>query len=383
MNRLPLAGLTVVAIEQAVAAPFASRQLADLGARVIKVERAAGDFARDYDRTVHGQSSYFVWLNRGKESIVLDLKAAPDLELLRELVRRADVLIQNLAPGAIERIGLGPDAALALNPRLIHASITGYGSGGSYARKKAYDLLVQCETGLLDVTGTPDAEAKVGISIADIAAGMYTYTGVLTALIQRGTTGHGDVLEVSMLDALGEWMTQPYLFAEYSGASPKRSGAEHASIAPYGPVDVRDGRVFFAIQNPREWIVFCRDVLDDEALTADPRFADNTARVENRAELHHLVSAKLRQSNVADLTTQLDQAGIANARLRTMLEFSAHPQLKERDRWRNIQTPAGPVRVLLPPVVSRSTTPVMGTVPELGEHTARVLAELSSQQWRD
>jgi len=379
VTRLPLAGVTVVAIEQAVAAPFASRQLADLGARVIKVERAAGDFARDYDRTVHGLSSYFVWLNRGKESIVLDLKAERDVDVLRELVRHSDVLIQNLAPGAIERIGLGPDAALELNPRLIHASITGYGRGGDYATKKAYDLLVQCEAGLLDVTGTPEAGAKVGISIADIAAGMYAYTGVLTALLQRGITGLGDVIEVSMLDALGEWMTQPYLFAEYSGASPRRSGAAHASIAPYGPVDVRDGRVFLAIQNPREWVAFCCNVLEDESLATDPRFSDNTARVDNRGELDRLVADRLQRSGVAELTAQLDSAGIANARLRTMNEFSHHPQLKERDRWRDITTPAGPVRVLLPPVVSRSVTPQMGAVPMVGEHTAAILAELSRQ----
>lgn len=380
MSRQPLAGLTVVALEQAVAAPFASRQLADLGARVIKVERATGDFAREYDRTVHGLSSYFVWLNRGKESIVLDLKSDRGVGVLRELVRRSDVLIQNLAPGALDRIGLGADAALALNPRLIHASISGYGRGGSYDSKKAYDLLIQCEAGLLDVTGTPDAGVKVGISIADIAAGMYTYTGVLTALLQRSTTGLGDVLEISMLDALGEWMTQPYLFAEYSGASPRRSGAEHASIAPYGPVDVRNGRVFFAIQNPREWIAFCRDVLGDESLAADPRFADNSARVEHRAKLHAIVANRLRESSVTEVLSQLERAGIASAQLRTMHEFASHPQLEERDRWRNVHTPAGDVRVLLPPVVARSTTPLMGSVPELGEHTDRILAELAVEQ---
>lgn len=376
MSRLPLEGLTVVALEQAVAAPFATRQLADQGARVIKVERAAGDFARGYDRTVDGMSSYFVWLNRGKESVVLDLKSPEGAEALRELVTRADVLVQNLAPGAAERLGVGPDDALALNPRLIHASLSGYGRGGPYEQKKAYDLLVQCEAGLLSVTGTPDNPAKAGISIADICAGMYLHSGILTALLQRASTGRGDVVEVSMLEALGEWMGQPYFYAQYGGTPPARSGAQHASIAPYGPFEARDGTVFFSIQNEREWAVFCREVLGDEQLAQDPRFATNSERVAHRPELHERINAVLSQLSADEAEARLEAAKIANARLRDMHEFSAHPQLQARDRWREVDSPVGPLRHLLPPVVSRESAVRLGPVPEIGEHTAAVLAEL-------
>jgi crotonobetainyl-CoA:carnitine CoA-transferase CaiB-like acyl-CoA transferase len=374
---LPLAGITVVALEQAVAAPFATRQLADLGARVIKIERDAGDFARGYDTTVRGMSSYFVWLNRGKESVVLDLKSADGQATLRRLVARADVLVQNLAPGAIERLGMGADAALALNPRLVHVSISGYGRGGSYEQKKAYDLLVQCEAGLLSVTGTPDSPAKVGVSIADISAGMYAYSGILTALLHRATTGRGDVLEVSMLEALGEWMAQPYFYAEYGGQPPARSGAQHASIAPYGPFAVADGTIFFGIQNDREWVVFCEVVLLDPVLGHDPRFVGNAIRVANRPALHAAIDAVLRTLPAADALARLDRAGIANAQLRGMHEFSAHPQLLARDRWQDVESPVGPLRSLIPPVTARETAFHMGRVPALGEHTAAVLAELA------
>jgi crotonobetainyl-CoA:carnitine CoA-transferase CaiB-like acyl-CoA transferase len=374
--KLPLAGLTVVSLEQAVAAPFATRQLADLGARVIKVERDTGDFARGYDRKVNGMSSYFVWLNRGKESIVLDLKSDEDLRALKELVLRADVLVQNLAPGAVERLGLGPDDALALNPRLVHVSISGYGRGGSHEQKKAYDLLIQCEAGLLSVTGTPDSPAKVGVSIADICAGMYAYSGVLTSLLQRATTGRGDVLEVSMLEALGEWMSQPYFYAEYGGAPPVSSGAQHASIAPYGPFATADGTVFFGIQNEREWAIFCAEVLGQPGLAADPRFSTNTLRVENRAELHASIHEVLGSQTTDDAVARLDAANIANAQLRDMHGFSAHPQLEERNRWREVESPVGPLRSLIPPVTSREAGFRMGPVPELGEHTAKILAEL-------
>jgi crotonobetainyl-CoA:carnitine CoA-transferase CaiB-like acyl-CoA transferase len=376
MSRLPLAGITVVSLEQAVAAPFATRQLADLGARVIKVERDTGDFARGYDRKVKGMSSYFVWLNRGKESIVLDLKSEDGMRALKELVSRADVLVQNLAPGAVERLGLGPDDALALNPRLIHTSISGYGRGGSYEQKKAYDLLVQCEAGLLSVTGTEESPAKVGVSIADICAGMYAYSGILTSLLQRTSTGKGDVLEVSMLEALGEWMGQPYFYAEYGGVQQPRSGAEHATIAPYGPFPAADGTVFFGIQNEREWAIFCSDVLRLPDLAQDDRFAGNALRVDNRPALHATINDALSSLPASQILARLDAANIANAQLRNMHEFSSHPQLLERNRWRNVESPVGPLRALIPPVTSRETAVRMDPVPELGQHTATILAEL-------
>lgn len=372
----PLDGITVVSLEQAVSAPFASRQLADLGARVIKIEREAGDFARLYDRTVHGESSYFVWINRGKESVVLDLKTESGVAALRTLISRADIFIQNLAPGAIERLGLGPDVAMELNPRLIYASISGYGRGGEYEHKKAYDLLVQCETGLLSVTGTPDAPAKVGTSVADIAAGMYAYSGILTALIQRGRTGKGDVIDVSMLEALGEWMMQPYLYAEYSGAQAPRSGAQHASIAPYGPFNTADGTVFFGIQNEREWAKFCEIVLGDGSVATDPRFDSGAKRVAHRAELHARIDVVLGALPKVEVIERLEAADIANAELRDMRSFSSHPQLAQRDRWREVALPGGDTaRSLLPPVTASSYEPKMGAIPALGADTARVLAE--------
>jgi itaconate CoA-transferase len=377
---LPLAGLLVVSLEQAVAAPLATRQLADLGARVIKIERDTGDFARGYDATVRGMSSYFVWLNRGKESVVLDLKSEQGTRVIRNLVGMADVFVQNLAPGAVERLGLGPDDALARNPRLIHTSISGYGRGGSYEAKKAYDLLVQCEAGLLSVTGTAEAPAKVGVSIADVSAGMYAYTGILSALLHRTTTGRGDVIEVSMLEALGEWMSQPYFFAEYGGAAPSRQGAQHASIAPYGPFPTSDGAVFFGIQNEREWVRFCIDVLQRPAMVEDPRFAGNANRVANRAAMHAEIEAALSRLTVAETLARLDRAGIANARLRTMTEFSAHPQLTARNRWHHVDSPVGPLRSPLPPVNSREMALAMGPVPALGEHTEAVLAEFDDRR---
>jgi len=376
MTRLPLEGITVVSLEQAVAAPFATRQLADLGARVIKIERDTGDFARGYDTKVNGMSSYFVWLNRGKESVVLDLKSDDGLAILKELVARADVLVQNLAPGAVERLGLGPDEALELNPKLIHASISGYGRGGTHEQKKAYDLLIQCESGMLSVTGEPDSPAKVGVSIADICAGMYAYSGILTSLLSRASTGRGDVLEVSMLEALGEWMSQPYFYAEYGGAPPVRSGAQHASIAPYGPFQVQDGTVFLGIQNEREWAIFCTKVLHRPELAQDARFSNNTLRVTNRAELHDAINAVLSTATAEATTASLDAAGIANAQLRDMHGFSQHPQLIERNRWRDVESPVGPVRSLIPPVTSRELGFRFSAVPALGEHTDKVRAEV-------
>jgi itaconate CoA-transferase len=371
---LPLDGLLVVALEQAVAVPFATRQLADLGARVIKIERpGAGDFARGYDRSVLGQASYFVWLNRGKESVELDVKSDGGQAALAALLARADVFVQNLAPGAAARLGLGACDLLARHPRLICCSVSGYGPDGPYAGKKAYDLLVQCEAGLLSVTGTPEAPCKAGISVADIAAGMYAYSGVLTALYERERTGRGSVFEVSLLDALGEWMSQPYYYSVYGGTEPRRTGARHASISPYGPY--LGGQVFLGLQNEREWAVLCEKVLGRPELIADERFATNPDRVAHHDELTAIIEAALGSLTLEEVAGRLDAAGIASARLRTPAEFAAHPQLAARDRWRDVDTPGGPVRTLLPPVTRPGREAAMGAVPALGQHTESVLAE--------
>jgi crotonobetainyl-CoA:carnitine CoA-transferase CaiB-like acyl-CoA transferase len=372
----PLDGLLVVALEQAVAAPFATRQLADLGARVIKIERAgAGDFARGYDTSVLGQASYFVWLNRGKESVELDVKSPGGQQALAALLARADVFVQNLAPGAAERLGLDAAGLLARHRRLICCSVSGYGPDGPYAGKKAYDLLVQCEAGLLSVTGTPDAPSKAGISVADIAAGMYAYTGVLTALYERERTGRGSSFTVSLLDALGEWMTQPYLYTVYGGQEPRRTGARHASISPYGPYQARGGEVFIGLQNEREWAVLCDTVLARSDLITDERFATNPDRVKHDGELTAIIEDVLASMTPDEAVARLDAAGIASARLRTPAEFAAHPQLAARDRWREADTPGGLVRTLLPPVTVPGRPAAMGAVPALGQHTEAVLAE--------
>ncbi|WP_153506159.1 CaiB/BaiF CoA transferase family protein [Cumulibacter manganitolerans] len=376
----PLDGVTVVALEQAVAAPFATRQLADLGARVIKVERPeVGDFARGYDETVRGLSSHFVWLNRSKESVALDIKDAGDRALLDALVERADIVIQNLAPGAVGRLGLDAATLRARRPELIHISISGYGSGGPYEQKKAYDLLVQCEAGLVSVTGTEQTPSKAGISVADIAAGMYAYTGALTALLQRGRTGEGATIEVSMLEALAEWMSFPMYYATYGGSDPKRTGASHAAIAPYGPVRVAGGeRVFLGIQNEREWTRFCADVLGDAALAGDPRFVTNTLRSTHRDELTTAIESVTTALSAEELVDRLDEAQIANARLRTARGLAEHPQLAARDRWREVGSPVGPLRALLPPATFVGAEPAaMTDIPGVGEHTAAIRAELS------
>jgi itaconate CoA-transferase len=376
-SMLPLHGILVVSLEQAVAAPFATRQLADLGARVIKVERpGTGDFARGYDRTVHGQASYFVWLNRGKESLELDLKGEHGERVLAALLARADVFVQNLAPGAADRLRLGAQTLRARYPRLICCSVSGYGPAGPYEHKKAYDLLVQCEAGLLSVTGTPETPAKAGISVADIAAGMYAFSGVLAALYERERTGAGTSLDVAMLDALGEWMSQPYLYSVYGGAELERTGARHASISPYGPYQVADGQVFLGLQNDREWAVLCRDILGRPDLIDDPRFATNPSRVRHDDDLTPIIEEALRGLTAAEVEARLDQAGIANARLRTPAEFAAHPQLAARDRWRDVDTPGGRVRALLPPVTTPGREAAMGPVPALGQHTDAILTEL-------
>jgi itaconate CoA-transferase len=373
-----LRGITVVALEQAVAAPFATRQLADLGARVIKVERAgAGDFARHYDRSVHGQASYFVWLNRGKESVELDVKDPGDREVLDALLGRADVFVQNLAPGAAGRLGLGAEELRRRYPRLISCAISGYGPDGPYRHKKAYDLLVQCEAGLLSVTGTTEEPAKAGISVADIAAGMYAYSGILAALYERERTGEGTSLDVAMLDALGEWMSQPFYYSVYGGQPARRTGARHASISPYGPYAAAGGdQVFLGLQNEREWTVLCEKILSRPDLVADGRFATNPDRVAHDDELTPIIEQALAAIPAGELAAALDEAGIANARLRTPAEFAAHPQLRARDRWRDVDTPGGPIRALLPPVSVPGREAVMGAVPALGQHTAAIRAEL-------
>jgi crotonobetainyl-CoA:carnitine CoA-transferase CaiB-like acyl-CoA transferase len=379
---LPLEGITVIALEQAVAAPFATRQLADLGARVIKVERpGGGDFARGYDQTVKGMSSYFAWLNRGKQSVTLDIKDPGDRRILDRMLARADVLVQNLVPGAMKRLGLDEATLRARYPRLITCAISGYGDEGPYRDKKAYDLLVQCETGLLEVTGSPEEPAKVGISVADISAGMYAYSGVLTALYERERTGAGTSFQVAMLDALGEWMSQPYLFAHYTGTPPPRSGARHASIAPYGPYRAGDGaQVFIGVQNEREWAVLCSEVLAQPGLARDPRFAGNSRRVDNNQDLTPLIEEALSTMTAQQVVDRLDQVGIANARMRTMREFAEHPQLQARNRWREVDSPVGPVRSLLPPVTVTGREAAMSAIPAAGEHTAAIRAEFGGDE---
>jgi itaconate CoA-transferase len=375
---LPLQGITVVSLEQAVAAPFATRQLADLGARVIKIERPdGGDFARGYDSTVHGLSSYFVWLNRSKESLTLDLKRPHCADILGRLLSRADVFVQNLAPGAAGRLGTAPSALRERHPRLIVCSVSGYGSSGPYAQKKAYDLLVQSEVGLVSITGSADAPAKVGISVADIAAGMYAYSGILTALLARTSTGQGTSIEVSLFDALAEWMSQPAYYTAYGGASPPRSGANHASIAPYGPFHAGDGgAVYLAIQNTREWTRFCADVLIQPELAGDRRYATNTLRVENRAALHTTIESAFDTLTTDKVIERLESAGIAWARMNSVDEFVEHPQLLARDCWREVGSPGGEIRAMIPPVRMEGVEPAMGGVPALGQHTDAILEEL-------
>ena len=375
---LVLEGVTVVSLEQAVAAPFATRQLADLGARVVKIERpGSGDFARGYDETVLGQSSYFVWLNRSKESLALDLKDPRGRALLAGLIARADVFVQNLAPGAAGRLGLGAEVLREEHPELIVCEISGYGQDGPWAGRKAYDLLVQSEAGVVSLTGTAGEVAKVGIPIADIAAGMYAFSGILAALYQRRTTGEGARVEVSMFEALAEWMGGPAYYTMYSGTQPARTGAEHATIAPYGPFSTADGgSVVVAVQNEREWASFCKVVLGDASLATDDRFAGNPARVRNREELRELVGGSIAQLETAAAEELLRSAGIATATLNSVAAFLDHPVLAGRDRWREVATPGGTVRALIPPAVPGRAEPRMGPVPSVGQHSAEILASL-------
>jgi itaconate CoA-transferase len=374
----PLQGLTVIAVEQAVAGPFATRQLADLGARVIKIERPdGGDFARDYDTTVKGMASHFVWLNRSKESLTLDLKRPEAAQVLDRLLRGADVFLQNLAPGATERLGLGAAALRARYPRLIVCNLSGFGTTGPYAHKKAYDLIVQSEVGLLAVTGTADTPCKVGVSIADISAGMYAYSGILTALLARKDTGDGTVVDVALIDTLGEWMGYAAYYTGYGGTPPPRTGASHATIAPYGPYRTCDGSVIIAVHSNREWTHFCAHVLRQPALGADQRFQTNVLRVQHRDGLTAAIESVLSHLTSAEVLWRLEAANIAHARVNSIQQFLEHPQLTERDCWRDVDSPAGPIRALLPPVRMQQVEPAMGAIPALGQHSRAILEELN------
>ncbi|MEV7241065.1 CaiB/BaiF CoA-transferase family protein [Streptomyces sp. NPDC093248] len=373
---LPLEGITVVAVEQAVSAPFATRQLADLGARVVKVERIdGGDFARGYDTAAGGLASHFVWCNRGKESIALDLKDPRGLAVVRQLVAEADVFVQNLAHGAAARLGLDSATLCAAHPRLIAVDISGYGGSGPYADKRAYDMLVQCEAGLVSVTGTPGQPVKAGIPAADIAAAMYAFSGVLAALVRRGTTGRGGPVQVSMLEALAEWMGHPLHHAMHGGEPPARTGLAHAVIAPYDAYPTADGgRVLLSVQNDREWRRLAGQVMGRPELGTDPDFATNAARVANRGRTDELVADALGSLGADEALTLLEKAGIACARLRDLHELADHPQLAARERWRRVDTPVGPLKALLPPITLPGGDEArMGDVPALGQHTAALL----------
>ena len=378
----PLEGVTVVALEQVIAGPFCTRQLAELGARVIKIERpGGGDAARGYDQTVHGQSSHFIWVNRSKESIALDVKHPEAKSILEKLVAQADVFVQNLAPGAAERLGLGAAELRAKHPRLVWCGISGYGPAGPYASKKAYDLLVQCEAGLLSVTGSEASPAKAGIPVADIAAGMYALSSILAALLRRASTGEGATLDITMFEALGEWMGFPAYFAHYGGTPPVRRGAYHATIVPYGPFRAGDGgTVFLSIQNDREFARFCERVLETPALAEDPRFATGPARAANREAAHAAIERVFSGLSAAQVIARLESAGIANARLNDMAEFWAHPQLAARDRWTRVGSPAGEIDALKPPFNLSDFEPRMDAVPALGEHSRKILSELGYVQ---
>ncbi len=377
-NARPLDGITVVSLEHAIAAPFCTRQLADLGARVIKVERpGVGDFARAYDSRVNGLASHFVWTNRSKESLTLDLKQPRALTALKQLLARADVLVQNLAPGASARMGLGFDTLHLQHPGLIVCDISGYGDDGPYRDKKAYDLLIQSEAGFLSVTGTPESPSKAGNSVADIAAGMYAYTGILSALLLRGKTGEGSHIDVSMLESLAEWMSYPMYYAFAGAPPPPRTAASHASIYPYGPFQAGDGgTVMLGLQNEREWKVFCEGVLQDASLAVDSRFDSNAARNEHRDALKAIILAAFSRLTTQEVLARLDQAQIANARMNDMAGLWAHPQLAARERWREVASPQGPLPALLPPARMSSFDYRMDAIPAVGQHTDAILREL-------
>lgn len=378
----PLDGITVISLEHAIAAPFCTRQLADLGARVIKVERPeVGDFARAYDARVGGEASHFVWVNRSKESLTLDLKQPAALAVLQELLADADVLVQNLAPGAAARMGLGAQALQAKHPKLIVCDISGYGEDGPYRDKKAYDLLIQSEAGFLSVTGTPDEPCKSGNSIADIAAGMYAYTGILAALLQRGKTGKGSHIDVSMLESLAEWMGYPMYYAYDGAPPPPRSAAAHATIYPYGPFPAGDGgTVMLGLQNEREWRTFCEKVLLQAALATDARFDSNARRNENRETLRAIILETFGALSTAQVLERLDTAQIANARMNDMAGLWAHPQLQARERWRQVGSPAGEIPALLPAGRQSAFDYRMDPIPAVGEHTDAILRSLGRSE---
>ncbi len=374
----PLDGVTVVTLEHAIAAPFCTRQLADLGARVIKVERpGSGDFARAYDERVDGMASHFVWANRSKESLTLDVKHPAAQEVLEQLLAEADVLVQNLAPGAAARLGLSFEALHSRFPKLIVCNISGYGDDGPYRDKKAYDLLIQSESGFLSVTGTPEHPSKAGCSIADIAAGMYAYTNILAALLQRGKTGKGSNIDVSMLESMVEWMGYPLYYAFDGATPPARSAAAHATIYPYGPFVAGDGNtVMLGLQNEREWNVFCEQVMEQPALATDARFASNSKRSDNRDALQALILERFASLTADQVVERLEKAQIANARVNTMNDVWQHPQLQARQRWSSVMSPVGELPALLPPGRSNAYSPRMDAVPGLGEHVESILLEL-------
>ncbi|MBU3601556.1 CaiB/BaiF CoA-transferase family protein [Polynucleobacter sp. AM-25C3] len=378
MSIRPLDGIIVVSLEHAIAAPFCTRQLADLGARVIKVERpGAGDFARAYDERVNGMSSHFTWVNRSKESLTLDLKQESALTALKALLKTADVLVQNLAPGAAARMGLTAELLQKDNPGLILCDISGYGNNGPYRDKKAYDLLIQSEAGFLSVTGTPENPSKAGNSIADIAAGMYAYTNVLAALLQRAKTGKGSTIDVSMLESLGEWMSYPLYYAYEGATPPPRNGASHATIYPYGPFKAGDGgTIMLGLQNDREWVLFCEVVLENLALAKDERFDKNFKRNEKRDELLAIIDACFSKLTTEQVIAKLDKAQIANARLNDMNGLWNHDQLKARDRWVQVGSPVGPIPAMLPPGMNDSYDYRMDDIPAVGQHTNEILSEL-------
>ena len=377
MRSLPLDGVTVVSCEQAVAAPLATRHLADLGARVVKIERpGTGDFARAYDETVHGQSSHFVWLNRSKESVTLDLKSDAAAPVMAALLDRADVFVQNFAPGVADRLGLGAAAIRAARPRLITCSVSGYGSSGPYRDAKAYDLLIQSEAGLVSVTGSETEPAKSGIPAADIGAGMYAFSGILSALYDRERTGQGTELEVSLFDSLVEWMGFPLYYAGYGGTPPPRTGTSHPAIAPYGTFAAGDGtEIVLAVQNEREWAAFCEHAVERPEWVTDERYATGSARVAHRPELEREIDAIFARLTGTELESRLSRGRIAHARRRDLPDVLAHPQLTARDRFAEVATPGGPVRATLPPITVAGRTQRMDPVPALGEHTDAVLAE--------
>ena len=375
----PLDGVTVVTLEHAIAAPFCTRQLADLGARVIKIERpGVGDFARAYDERVNGLASHFVWTNRSKESLTLDVKHPDGQAILRRLIlERADVVVQNLAPGAAARLGVSHEALATDKPGLIVCDISGYGSDGPYRDKKAYDLLIQSESGFVSVTGTQDEPVKAGCSIADIAAGMYAYSNILAALLQRDRTGRGARLDVSMLESMVEWMSFPLYYAFDGADPPPRAGAAHATIYPYGPFPTGDGKtVMLGLQNEREWAAFCRQVLEQPELASDPRFATNSRRTEARRELRAKIVSVFSRYSAEQVVARLDAAQIANARVNDMRDVWNHPQLRARNRWTSVATAVGRIPALLPPGQPDTYAPRMDAVPALGEHTAAILGEL-------